>query len=723
MRNKSLAVVLLASTWLTPTEAHAMPPVAALVAGLTGGALFPVAGILGQLGAVGYSTGFAIGSAIGGSVLGRALLGVGLSALAGSFTPKFDVPKFNVPEPSAQMGNFAQPVSYAQWVFGRTRKGGPLGFTEASGSRRYYVVILAAHEIEGIAEHWIDEYTVGVDGTVTDFGSSNFLTNGDGGGHTAPDIIKPYGRIEVFRGQAGQTANAGMVSTFTEITSDFDFEGLAGAVVWAARTSPQNFSGVYPNGRQWVYAPVIDGLNQIYDPRDDTYKYTANAALCMAYWITEVLGGQVDWDEVSEEADVCDETVLNADGETLARWEINGTISDDQEFETQRGQMAGACDAFFYERTDGKVGFKVGRWIEPTVTLTAGDFLDCEITEGQWGADAPSEVVVKYVEPDNAWRQTPSGTWVEDASARKVTSEPELYLVRHHNQAARLAKRLAKVQRPQYQMKGVIGPIGYELIGQRFFALDHAGLGITVAFEVRTLRRVDLALFEIEAVSVQESDFDFVAATEEPQRPEFEAIESGFVSPDITGFSAVQGDGASIVVSFDPQPEYVWQQIRWKTAAASQYQSVTITDGATEYIITGLLDGTTYDVQARNVSAGLMSNPSDWLTDPATQVTTVGSSVPPSALTAFSTTLAGSDVTLDFTTANDGAHFATRLYRGTTTDFGGATLIHTDYSGPNSTASYDDESLAPGTYYFWAVPVNASGVAGTESGPETETIV
>ncbi|EBA06010.1 hypothetical protein SSE37_25418 [Sagittula stellata E-37] len=686
----------------------------ALISGLTGGALFPVAGILGSLGAVGYSTGFAIGSFLGGSVLGRALLGVGLSAISGAFS-RPGLPDYRIPEPSAQMGNFAQPVSYAQWVFGRTRKGGPLGFTQAKDSRRYYVVILAAHEIEGVVQHWLDEYTVGLDASTT-FTVANLLTGAE---YTAPAALSGNGRIEVFTGASGQAANAGLVSTFTEITSDFDFAGLAGAVVWARKVAPGDFSAVYPRGRQWAYTPVIDGHNGIYDPRDETYKFTANAALVMAFWLTEILGVGVDWDEVAEEADVCDEVVLNAEGEQLARWEINGTISDDQEFETQRAQMAGACDAFVYERTDGKVGFKVGRWIAPTVTLSGSDFLDLEVTEGQWGADAPTEVSVKFVEPDNAWRESPSGTWVEDAGVNVVKDEPELYLVSNHNQASRLAKRIAKARRPQYHLSGTIGLMGYELIGQRFFTLTHTGMGIAQYFEVGTLVRASSGLFELTAISVEPEDFDFDASTEEPDRPEFEAIDSAFASEHLTGFTATAGDGGSIVTEWGVQ-RYLWQQSVERAANSGRAD---ITDGATELIITGLLDGTTYQVQGRNAYAGLLSNPSDWTPEPAAEVVTVGSSTAPASLAAFSVTEAAGDVTIDFTTANDPNHYATRIYRNTVSDFGTAMLIATDYIGPNQSSTYEDAGLAAGTYYFWAVPVNASGVAGPASGPETETIV
>jgi hypothetical protein len=713
MRGRLFAA-LLASTMLTPARADA-DPITAFAAGFlsTVGISVPLAGSFGA-----FIAGVNVGTAVFGTLVGRTLLSIGLSALAQSFAPR---PSYAQPQPSAQMGNFAQPISYAEWVFGRTRKGGPIGFTAASGPRRFYVVILAAHECEGIVQHWLDEYTVGLDASMTNFMASNLLTSSLGP-YTAPDAMYEKGRIEPFLGDSAQTANAGLVAQFTEITSAHDFEGLCGAVCWAHKVKPQDFSAVYPQGRQWDYLPVLDGNNQIYDPRDDSYKFTANAALCLAYWITEILGGEVDWDEVAEEADASDVTVTTAEAASIAKWEINGTLSDDASFDAQRAQMAGACDAFMYERTDGKVGFKVGRWIEPTVNLTTADFLSCEVREGQWGADAPTEVTVTYIEPDNAWREWQSGTWVEDATSRRVRDEPQLYMVRYHNQAARLAKRIAKARRPQYTLAGTIGLMGYELIGQRFFTMTHAGLGITQTFEVGTLRRVSSTMFEIEAVSVEEADFDFDAATEEPTRPTISDVDSSHLAEDITGVNIQAASNSRILVEWDAQNEAYWQQVRWQEDGETEWQEATISSGATEYIITGLVDGTDYDVQARNVFAPLGSGDGQWLPDPAETVTAVQDATPPTALAAFSTSIDGSDVEVIYTSANDARHAGTRIYRHTASDLGAATLVTTIYHGPNTGGLYVDSGLSADTYYFWGVPINTSGIEGTESGPETETI-
>lgn len=726
MRHRVFAA-LLATTFLTPNPVAA-EPVSALIAGfqaIAGGTIagFGAAGITGSvLGYTGLSAfAFNAGAAFAvasGSFLGRAVLSIGLSALAQSFAP---VP--SLPKPSAIMGNFAQPISYAEYVFGRTRTGGPLGFTGAQSSRRYYTVILAAHECEGVVEHWLDEFTAGVDLAITDVDLPNILTSADSGAYSVPDKVEGKGRIDFFTGAAGQTAHAGLVSEFTEITTAHDFAGLCGATLWARKVSGENFPKVYPGGRQWVYTSVLDGWNQIFDPRDDSTGYTNNAALCMAKWLTAVLGQSVDWDEVATEAAICDQTVTDADGISIPRWTVGGKLSDDQPFDVQRAQMAGACDAFLYERPDGKVGFKVGRWIAPTVTLTASDFASLELTQGQWGSDAPTEIAPIYTEPDNAWRETAAGVWVEDATSRRVRDEPQLFMVTNHNQVSRLAKRIAKARRPEWTLTGtIVGLIGMELIGQRFFTVEHEGLGETITFEVGLLRRTGPITFEIQAVSSVASDFDFVASTEEPTRPSILSVVSDLSSPDISGVSATANDGASITVSWDVQADYLWQQVRWREDGETGWQSATVSEVLrTQHIITGLSDGTTYQIQVRNVSAGLLTNGSDWLPVTPLEVDAVANSTAPAALAAFSVSGAGSDVTVSLTAPNDPNYAGARIWRGTDSVLANAALIQTEYGAANAVDSYLDAGLAADDYWYWAASINSSGVEGSTSGPQTAT--
>lgn len=432
---------------LSPRPAEAAPVVA-----FVGGALG-----VGASTALAATAAYASGAAFAGTLVGgfvvRTVVAIGLSALAAKLAPS---PAAANASPIERMVNFAQPVSYAEWVYGRTRKGGPVGFTGFANDKRWYVPILAAHPIKGVVQHRLDERIV----SLTDAADTN-------ASNISENPIAGYGRVDVFTGDPGQAVHAGLDAAFAEITSEFDFEGLAGAVIWAARPPNETYTQVFPGGRQWQYSPVLDGKKDLYDPRDGQYKFSANAALVFADWCVNVMGRQVDWDEIADEADACDLVEPDAAGIPRKRWELNGTLSDEQDYETHRAQLATACDAFVYDRTDGKVGFTVGRWLEPELTLGPDDFLSFELTEGQYGADAPDEVAALYTEPDNGWRETPSGAWVARIAAKPVTDQPQIFMVTNHFQAARLNKRLARSKHAQYQLRGTIGMKGYEILGGR----------------------------------------------------------------------------------------------------------------------------------------------------------------------------------------------------------------------------------------------------------------
>ena len=695
MRNKLLAALL---AILVPTQAFA-GPVVAFAAGLLG-----VAGGTALATTTAYLTASAFAQSFIGGLIVRTAISVGLAALAKALAPK---PR--LPTPSDRMVNFAQPQAYMETVYGRTRKGGPIGFTGFVNSRRYYVPILAGHSINSFVEHWLDERVVTLN-SETDQNLSNIAT--------AP--IAGYGRINTFDGGAGQVVDPGLDAAFTEITSAHDFKGLAGAVVWAKRPPQSIFSEVYPTGRQWMYAPVIEGKNTIYDPRNGgSTGYTNNAALVLADWIVNVLGQQVDWTEVATEADVSDEVVTNKELGTQKRWTINGTISDGDDFEDQRAQMAAACDAFIYERTDGKVGFKVGRWIAPTDTLTEADFFSLELTSGQWGSDAATEVVVTYTEPANSYRETPSGRWVEKTGVKTVTFEPALYMIDSHNQAARVAKRLAKVQNAKYRLRGTVGMIGYELIGKRFIRVKHTEMGIDEYFEVAELTREGPALFSITAVSSQSSDFDFDAATEEPTRPSYGQVTSADGIPDVSGLTATTVTGGGMDVSWTAVDSSYTQQVRIRVQGDTNWYVYNVPEGQNYIRITGLIDGTTYEVQARNRTVAL--RPGNWKPDTPITNTITGNTTAPASLVAFGATVSSPTVTVTWTTPNDVNYAGIRIYRNVTNDFATATLVTTEYGAANTSGSYA-ENLADGTYYYWGEPINSSGVAGTKSGPVTVTV-
>lgn len=688
---------------------YAVNFVSGFVQGLAGAA--SIAGTGATL--AGHSVGFFLAGSSLASIAVKTVISRGISqAIARSRrTPSQDFP-------SERLVNFSQPVTYLEYALGRTRKGGPLGFTcfrestdvvtGTPGPKRHNSVVLAAHPCEAVVTHYLDDREIELDG--------------DGLVTTAP--MAGYYRIRPFLGGPGQTADAEMVATFSEITSSHDFAGLTGAHFWARRPSQADFSEIYPTGREGQYTPVIDGANNVYDPRDASTGHSRNAALLIAWWIVNILGQSVDWDEVAEEANVCDEVVTNAEGGSQPRWRVDGVIRDDQEFEDQRAALAVACDAWFYERPDGSLGFKVGRYIAPTVVLTDRDFLMIEVVEGDSGRNWPTEISGIYVEPDNLWREAPSGAIVLESTARQVREEVPVLFSSSHNQTARVLKRIGAVMRAQYRIKAHLGPVGALIAGQRFIRIQT--LGVDAVFEIEDLTEIESGLgYEISAFSVTPDDWSFDASTEEPARPEFQEAASDNTVTTPGGLSVTAADGPVLSVSWTAQDASLTQQVRWSLSGAGTWQTVDVPAGDSSLTLAAVVDGSAYDVQIRNrTSAGRVSSWTSTVT-----ATAVANSAAPATLTAFAAAVDGADVDVTLTAPSDANYYAARIYRADYAagysgpyDIADGAIVRTEYGLPGNDDAWTDTGPATGHYAYWAVPINASGVAGGSSGPQTVDI-
>ncbi len=643
----------------------------------------------------------------------KTLVAVGLSRLLAPKPPQVGARHVD------RLVNYAQPVTYLQHVLGRTRVGGVIGFTGftdhadvvtgQTGAKRHYSVVLAAHPCAGVVTHYLGdrEVEIDADGTVI-----------------TPPLEGVY-RIRPFLGGPGQAADAELVAAFSEVTTSFDFAGLSGAHLWARRVRQEEFSTAFPTGREAVYAPVIDGHNGIYDPRDDSTGHSRNAALIIAWWITQIMGQSVDWDEVAAEADVCDETVTNAEGGSQPRWRIDGVLSDDQDAEEQRQALQRACDAWMYERPDGAIGFRVGRYVAPQVTLTEADFLSCELVEGDAGRDWPTEIVAEYVEPANGWKDSPSGVIELDAGARQVRETVALPMVTSHNQAARVIARLGTAARARWRLSGTLTPAGLLLQGQRFVAVQIHG--IDAVFEVVELTEAeDGAHFDLVARSVTAADFAFTAATDEPARPAYGTVSSDDAVPAVTGLTVVAQDGPILLAQWPAQDESLSQQIRISPAGAGAWQTSDVPAGDTLARLAAVVDGAAYDVQIRNRTAA--ARVSAW--SATVTVTALANSTAPAAVSGLSAVATGSDVAVSFTAPSDANYHAARILRADYAagysgayDIADAVVLRTEYGLPGNPDSWTDTGLAAGHYAWWVRPINASGVAGAAAGPVTLTIV
>lgn len=741
-----MAAALLCSTALTaPTQAAAGPVVGfvqGFVAAVSGAAVAGGAGVL-----AGYTTGIYVAGFFG-TIAGRALLALGTSALTAALMPRPEMPK-----PSRRMETYVQPVTPMERGYGRIRKSGPVGYRSGIVQKRlHWTITIAAHSTKGPVRHWLDLREVvraedsALAGSLDDdlvvtrpYGFQDDLGNED-----SLVSIRPY------TGKAGQAADATLVADFTQVTTAHDFAGHSYAALWARRPRRERQLQVYSQGREPVYSAVWDMWDEIYDPRVDSEGWSDNWALCWAHELTQVWGlTGPGADRLSIEADICDETVTNRSGGSQARYTFAHVFSDDMDFEQVATQFLAAANGFMWQRADGAVDFYAGRWIAPSLTLVADDFLEVTVIDGNLGLRPPTHYQIDYTEPSNDYRETPSAAYVVDAVAPRVTRRLAVYGINNHNQALRVLSAIGQTDRGRWRLQGVVGLVGYEMIAGRDHEGDTTGAGglahrfvtvdlpmwdTPVTFEVSKIEaNGDGNTFSVELTETSEEVWDFVAATDEPEPPTYNnAAVAG--SDDIDTISDLAGEvveGTGGVA-----------QIRWFWTAADaslspvlrlreesgSWVELQLQSGADEYVQTGLVDGATYEAQIRTISGRYEL--SDWLPTTPLSVDAVANTVAPSVHQAFALSETGGDVTVSWTAPDDVQYYATRIYRADyasgysgSYDIADAVLVQTEYGLFDAPDSWVDASLSAGHYAYWIDPINASGVNGPDSGPETIEIV
>lgn len=732
MRKKLFVAALLATTAMWPTQAYAMPPVVAFIGGLVGAIVSAAGAVVSGIGAI--AGGLGLGGAFGGA-LGTALLSAGLS-LGISYLRSLLAPKQNPQQPSiVRIVNTRQPISYFEFAYGVVRKGGPIAFWKAKGGRRYYDVLLAAHEINRIVTHQFDERQVEIneDGWAYSPPYGNGSPTHDGWQHA---------KVEPYLGAPGQSAPAHLAANFPQITAAHNFDGLAHVALSVRNVAQEAFSQMYPTGREPVYTAVLEG-KKVYDPRDptqdanepSTHKFSSNAALIIADWCVspDGLGKAVDWDAVAIEADAADVVVLDRSGNPQPKWRLAGTYTANDPRDQVRANMCVACDAFTFENADGSVGFNVGRWIEPTVTFSDSDILSIRISEGQDGPNVANAMVVEYTEAEYGYREAAAAPYVIAAPAETYTEDSlSTYWVPNHLQAVMIEKRLLKASRAKYKISMQLKYEGRRLRGQRTFNLAFTEGGITHAFEVDKFTRGDDGItWQVDAHSVEPADFEFNAVVEEPLKPArigFE-VDDSLPAPQNVSASVVHVAGSvAIRVEFDPLPrDSLMSQMRYRKVGGG-WTTISVPIGQYHQNIVGVEDNATYDIQVRSITA--TGNASKWVPNsggnedmPTLSINVVADPTPPVALVTPGAVDGTGQFSANFGTTNDSHLAAVAIYR---TASGAPLNRGTDLASRPAVApgvSYSVPITVPaGTYDIYMEPVNLSLVAGPLAGPFAVTV-
>jgi hypothetical protein len=354
------------------------------------------------------------------TIIGATVLGATSIALASSLQP-------SLPKPDGQL-SLQQPTPFRRRVYGRAKMGGYLTFWTSLNGTLFSLVVVAAHEIDAYESFWLGDREV----NVTSTGWVNEVIAPPG---AASNQFSPDGEAHVqlyFRtGAPGQTASPTLMLYFPTLwTEQMVGVGMADILLYEGGVSQQQFPSVYPGGQQPVRA-VLRGA-KIYDPRDETqsptdpttWKWTDNAALVILDYLTNsdgwriaqsiFLGGNaaaITLDAIN----TCDELIELVSGGTEPRYRLWGFYDFNEEPRSVLARMQAACGGWLEPQTDGSVGIRVGKWIEPTFTITDDMIVGYEVQHFVGEFDAINEIRATFNDPNNDYQDTETSPLDNDA--------------------------------------------------------------------------------------------------------------------------------------------------------------------------------------------------------------------------------------------------------------------------------------------------------------------
>ncbi|MEA3042965.1 MAG: hypothetical protein QOH47_803 [Sphingomonadales bacterium] len=303
---------------------------------------------------------------------------------------------------------FRQAISDSFIVYGRRRVGGLLVFFHSrkvgSTHYRYFVIAVAGHHCQGNPTWMLGDEEVTVDGA----------------GKVTSGAYADAAWLWFQHGDASETANAAFVAECDgKWTADHKGNGTAAIYAKFKMTDAVVEAGM-PN-----ITAVIDGKDDILDPRDASTGYSRNAPLCFYDWMAlpREEGGfgaypdeipDDDW--ISAQANVSDEEI---EGEE--RYAIDAVITTGAPPSEIRDAFILNC-AGTYTFSEGKHLMRVGYWVPPTETLSEGDFAGpLQVSTFLTNDQAATEVQITYVNPDQGYQGAPAATQrIEADDVRQV---------------------------------------------------------------------------------------------------------------------------------------------------------------------------------------------------------------------------------------------------------------------------------------------------------------
>ena len=604
-------------------------------------------------------------------------------------------------------------------AYGRVMLGGVRAFWEAKDGRLYQIVVSHHGPLSSVVGFEIDGTRVTVDGS--------------GAVTTAPWV--GYVTIKAILSGNGGNYPEIRAAFPTLWTTAHRLSGQATFMVIMKGPELSKISKVFPRQAQTT-VQMIANSSPVFDPRTGMTAYSDNAGLCILDYLTHTDGMRIpmsliDTGSFIQFADICDEDVPLRAGGTEKRYRIAGHYTLEDAPKDVLGRLQMACDARLFMTAEGKVGILGGAWSEPDVTLTANDLLSMSLVDGPDQFSDFNVLKGVYTSPLHRFQSTECAPWLDLVALEtegEMTETLEIEMCPSSSQMQRLMKIYRTAARREYT-----GSVSVNLVGLKARFPKGDGIhtvriiepesGVDSVFEVTSHgysvaeRMCNIGIASIENGYVwdaQTEEGDPPPALEDLERPDTAiAPPTGLtVSQQVVSITGGVNAVRLVLQVADPGREGLQVRAEHRLTAGVDWQPMAAGVGDLRALSPVVDDGQGYTLRAR------WEGEDTWSSE--VTITALANPVAPAAPSALSRTIAAGVVTLNWVNPASAFH-RTRIYRSASSTFASASLIDTVTGVAGQPASTQD-TPGIGTWYFWAVTINASSVESTPAGPVSATI-
>tara|TARA_R110002049_G_scaffold304618_3_gene500042 strand:- start:85 stop:2079 length:1995 start_codon:yes stop_codon:yes gene_type:complete len=637
-----------------------------------------------------------------------ALTQVGISLAVGALT-KAKQPTIPAQEVQA---NISQAASARRRSYGRVLLGGLRAFFEAKDGVLHIIVVHNEGAVSAIVDYVIDGEVLAldVDGKTTD----------------TADAFDFDGLVQIKTRNGTQSDYPDLLTAFPGLwTANHKIEGSLTTYARLKAPSPSRISAVFPKGANTVVQVIVDGL-EVFDPRTNMIGYSANPALVARDYMNHSDGMRIadihfDDNAIGIFAGICD-----AQG-----YEAAGTYSLNDEPRNVLDAIMKTCDGQPYLTPDGKIGLMGGQYSEPDVTIGQDDILEIS---WETGVDAMTDFNVlkgTYTSPDHNFKS-------QEAPERRNETLLNIQAERTEtldvpwcpdgDQMQKLMQSYEMRERPRYRVQLTTNLVGIKARfpkgdGIHTIRIEHPRIG--GVYEVLThAYSAESGKCKIGLRSVFDAWSDVALKPLAPalsslnKNAQVKNVPAGLaLSQEVVAISG-STSGVQIVAQVsDPDRNDLQLVIEYKRAdnLPSFWTRMSVGEGALRGI-SGVVSEGDYTVRAYWFGQSVAQ--ADY---PEETITVISNPTVPTTPTSFAGTASGSDANLSWVNAPDNFN-RTRIFRNTVDSYSGASFVD-DVSGLAGQPSQYTDSPGAGTYFYWAVTLNASFVPSPETASVAITIV